>query len=146
MKSIPRSDLKWKHKKSELYSKRVIFIPGSVPSSKNSRRIVKGGTIASKAVYKYRKESKQFWEKYKSEFIKLLQGRTPPYEIGFYFVKKTSHKFDWINPCQTVQDEMVKYDWIEDDNIEVMVPFPFKIDGEYFHFDSKNPGVYIYVP
>lgn len=139
--------MKSKPKRGELYSQRVIFIPGSVPSSKNSRRRTRSGTfIASKAVYKYRKLSKEYWERKRQEFLDLIKDREPPYLVGFHFIKKTRHKFDWVNPLQTVQDLMVQYDWIEDDNIEVLVPFPFQIDGVYHGYDKSNAGVYIYVP
>lgn len=143
----PRSNLKWKKRKESLYSKRVIFIPGNVPSSKNSRTRTKGGAfVVSKSVRNYRKNSNEFWVRYRDEFLKLLKGRSKPYEIGFHFVKGTKHKFDWVNPLQTVQDLMVHHEWIEDDNVHELIPFPFQIDGAYHHYDSKTPGVYIYIP
>ena len=36
-------------------------------------------------------------------------------------IKILYNKFDYINPAQTVQDDMVKYGWIEDDNAEFIL-------------------------
>jgi len=40
---------------------------------------------------------------------------------------------------------MVHAEWLEDDNITEMVPFPFKIKGEYSTYSKDKPGVYIKV-
>ena len=39
---------------------------------------------------------------------------------------------------QTVQDDMVKGGWIEDDNAEFILPVFIQ-----YTYDKKNPGVYI---
>ena len=44
--------------------------------------------------------------------------------------------FDYINPAQTVQDLMVKNEWIEDDNANYIIP-----RFEEFTYDKENPGV-----
>jgi hypothetical protein len=114
------------------------FIPGSVPSSKNGRRWTGKYFIASKTVMKYRKDTKQYYLKYAPEFQKELQKYKLPVKIAFTFIRGTRHKFDYINPAQTVQDDMVDYAWIEDDNVEFILPV-FK---EY-KYDKLNPGVHI---
>ncbi len=68
-----------------------------------------------------------------------------PLRVGFHFIRKTRHKYDWPNPLQTVLDEMVRYGWIEDDNIDVIVPYPLKVKGQYTTVDKDNPGVIIKV-
>ena len=58
--------------------------------------------------------------------------------ISFTFVRGTRHKFDYINPAQTVQDDMVKAGWIEDDNAEFILPVFIQ-----YTYDKQNPGVWI---
>ena len=61
-----------------------------------------------------------------------------PVTIAFTFIRGTRHKFDYINPAQTIQDDMVKHGWIEDDDMHHIIPvFP-----EY-RYDKTNPGVFI---
>jgi hypothetical protein len=123
---------------------RGIFIPGNVPSSKNGRRWTGRYFIVSKQTQRYYKNSKKYWVEYKKEFKKLLKGKDSqnkaPYRITFKFVRKSRHKFDYINPAQTVQDQMVKYGWITDDNAEEMIPIFLE-----FEYNKDNPGVYINV-
>ena len=59
-------------------------------------------------------------------------------KISFLFIRGSRHKFDYINPAQTVQDDMVKYGWIEDDNAEFIIP-----GFEQYTYDKDNPGVWI---
>lgn len=114
------------------------FIPGSVPSSKNGRRWTGKYFIASKTVMNYRKISKDYYLKFLDEFkLELLNYKTPV-KIQFTFVRNTRHKFDYINPAQTVQDDMVAYGWIEDDNSDIILPVFY----EYI-YDKENPGVWI---
>ena len=88
-----------------------VFIPGNTPSSKNSQ---------------------QWTGKY------LVKGKKKPYNIEFTFYRKTKRKFDYINAAQIVQDLMVKYGWIDDDNCTEMKPY----FGNYVH-QKDNPGVKI---
>jgi|TARA_R100000479_G_C6377160_1_gene199477 Holliday junction resolvase RusA-like endonuclease len=114
------------------------FIPGNVPSSKNGRRWTGKYFIASKTVMKYRKDTQSYYKKYAKEFSKELKKHTLPVKVSFTFIRGTRHKFDYINPAQTVQDDMVKHGWIEDDNMNFMIPV-----FEEFQYDKKNPGVII---
>lgn len=117
-----------------------IFIFGNVPSSKNGKRWTGKYLIHSKTTMNYIKDSKEEWVRKKEDFLKLLKGKTPPYKVSFKFFRKSRRKFDYINPCQTVQDLMVKYDWIEDDNCEFIIP-----SFELFEYNKENPGVEIRV-
>jgi hypothetical protein len=123
---------------------RGIFIPGNVPSSKNGRRWTGRYFIVSKQTARYYKTSKSYWIENKKEFLKLLKGKDSqnkkPYRISFKFIRKSRHKFDYINPAQTIQDEMVKYGWISDDNADEMIPIFLE-----YEYDKHNPGVYINV-
>jgi len=77
------------------------------------------------------------------KFIEMLDGAPKPLLIGFYFVRDSNRAFDFVNPLQTVQDMMVSYGWIPDDNIKEMIPIPVQIDGRYYHVDKDGAGVYI---
>jgi hypothetical protein len=55
-------------------------------------------------------------------------------------VRKSKHKFDYINPAQTIQDQMVKFGWITDDNAEEIIPIFLE-----FSYNKDNPVVYINV-
>ena len=114
------------------------FIPGNVPSSKNGRRWTGKYFIASKSVMNYRKKTKSYYTEYAEEFKEALANCELPVYIEFEFIRSTKHKFDYINPAQTVQDDMVKHGWIEDDNADNMVPVFAK-----YSYDKKNPGVII---
>ena len=87
------------------------WIPGNVPSSKNGRRWTGKYFIASKAVMTYRKATKDIYAEYTKEFKKELENHELPVKISFEFVRGSRHKFDYLNPAQTVQDDMVKYGW-----------------------------------
>lgn len=128
----------------------AIFIPGNVPSSKNTKSAFK---VRSKKTGKERlvivgsKLSKDWvaltendWREKRDSFLKLLDGKVKPYMIGFQFVRSSRRKFDYINPAQTVQDAMVKHCWLFDDNADEIVPVFLP-----YTYDKENPGVYIHV-
>jgi hypothetical protein len=114
------------------------FIPGNVPSSKNGRRWTGKYFIASKTVVNYRKIAKPFYISQANAFKKELAKHSLPVEISFTFIRGTKHKFDYINPAQTVQDDMVTHGWIEDDNVEFIKPVFMD-----YQYDKANPGVII---
>ena len=126
-----------------------IFIPGNVPSSKNSKQWTGKMLIHSKATRNYIRDTKQHYINNTQNFYEQVveQGLneksllpTFPIHIDFYFIRSSRRKFDFINPAQTVQDLMVKYGWIEDDNCDIIMPH---FSG--YHVDKKNPGVLIKV-
>ena len=114
------------------------FIPGNVPSSKNGRRWTGKYFIASKAVVNYRKIAKKFYQEYADEFTEELKKHELPVSISFKFIRGTRHKFDYINPAQTVQDDMVKHGWIEDDHCDIIIPV-----FEAYEYDKNGSGVII---
>ncbi len=128
--------------------KQTIFMEGNVPSLKNSKqyipgRVTKGGKkipprlIPSKTVQNYLKEFE-----YQFQVPKLIIKNTPVV-IAFHFIRLTRHKFDFGNACQILQDLMVKYNWIEDDNMDCLIPVPLKLDGKWYSYDKERPGVII---
>ena len=67
------------------------FIPGNVPSSKNSRQWTGKYFVASKSVQQWRRDTKPYWIKFKDEFLEELEGLGQPYYISFEFIRKTKH-------------------------------------------------------
>lgn len=123
--------------------KDYIFIPGNVPSSKNNKVWTGKFLVWSKNAQKYKKETKEYWEENKEVFKKLIKNKKTPLIIGFHLVRKSKHKYDFVNPVQTLQDLMVLYEYLEDDNTTIMFPVPLEIDGSYDSYDKENPGVFI---
>lgn len=133
----------------------LIFIEGNVPSLKNSKqfipsRVTKNGKIIrsmlipSKTVTKYLKSYEyQFMGRQpRLDFINNTNEMQPKL-IGFHFVRGSKHKFDFGNACQIIQDLMVKHGWIEDDNMDFLIPIPFPMNGLWYSYNKLNPGVYI---
>jgi len=117
-----------------------IFIPFNTPSSKNSKQWTGKFLVSNKNTQKCKKDTKKYWEENKADFLEQLKGLPKPYNIEFTFIRKSKHKFDYINPMQTVADEMVHHGWIEDDNVDEIKPF----FGNY-KYDKNTPGVIIKV-
>ena len=139
----------------------LIFIPGNVPSSKNSRINTKHGSFASKTVKTYLNSlgiqsyssSKKLVKGYvnkpnlieslREDFLKQTSGKELPLEIGFHFVRGTRHKFDFHNIVQVILDLMTAHDLIIDDNMDCVIPFALKIEGNFYSVDKNYPGVWI---
>ena len=139
----------------------LIFIPFNTPSLKNSKIKTSRGIFPSKTVKDYisnlgiqrysasRKEvvgyknRPNLIEELRDKFNKALEGKEPPFEIGFHFVRKTKHKFDFNNANQIIADLLVAHGIIEEDNMDVFIPYAFKMNNEYYTLDKENPGVYL---
>lgn len=121
----------------------LIFIPNNVPSSKNNKVWTGKYFIWSKRALAYKKDTKEQFLLNKDLFLSMLEGKEKPYIVGFHFVRNNKHKFDFVNMVQTMQDLMVEYEYLEDDNCDIMLPFPLIINDKYYQIDKNNPGVYI---
>ena len=135
------------------------FIPGNVPSSKNSKVATSKGVFPSKTVQKYLRSlgiksySPKTGVKHYARRLpvlkyildKALLHWLPQYPIviGFHFVRGTKHKFDFINAIQILQDLLVAYKVIEDDDADHLVPYILDREGKYYSYDKENPGVWI---
>jgi len=111
----------------------ILYIPMNVPSSKNSKQLVHVKSkkppyksrplfIDSKTVQRYKKNTEMFYASRAVDFKKMVEGLPKPYYVTFKFIRDSRRRFDYINPAQTVQDLMVKYGWIDDDNADEIVP------------------------
>lgn len=142
---------------AEQESSSVIFIRFNVPSLKNSKIM---GKFPSKTVMKWlrlygikhysssRKEVKYFKTikpKYNFEEIvaPLREYKNYPLKMGFHFIRDSKRDWDFGNACQIIQDLLVAFDVIPDDNVNYLLPFPLEIGGEYWHINKDNPGVII---
>ena len=139
----------------------LIFIPGNVPSSKNSRINTKHGSFASKTVKAYLNSlgiqsyssSKKIVKGYvnksnlienlREDFLKQIEGKELPLEIGFHFVRNSKRKFDFHNIVQISLDLLTAHDFIIDDNMDCVIPFALKIDNKFYSVDKMNPGVWV---
>lgn len=137
---------------------KTIFIPGHVPSLKNSKVKTNRGIFYSKTVKKYLQKmgiqrfssSKKIVIGYKTrqnEFAEILKDFNFNYEspivLGFHFVRSTKHKFDFHNAVQIVADLLVAHNFIEDDNMDYFIPMPFKMKNQWYSYNKENPGVYL---
>lgn len=124
-------------------------IHGNVPSSKNNKIAYKVGRFCSirdsEKAKKYKDEKeKQYYEK-GLEFRLKIQEKAKPLEVGFFFINNTNVRFDIINKMQVVQDMMVKHGWIDDDNVQELVPYFPKINGYHYAVNESYAGVIIMI-
>lgn len=118
----------------------MIFLKGNVPSSKNSKQWTGRMLINSKTVRNYLKNYGKQWEEKAEEFKESIKKNNleKPYKIGMYFIRDSKRKFDYINVAQLPQDLMVKYNWLNDDNCDEIVPVFLG-----YEVNKENTGVYI---
>jgi len=143
---------------------KTFWIPGHVPSSKNltTCACTKAGkpyTRPNGRVEEYKtltdpyfqKHAQAFWDGY---WTKDLLGEyiSDPARIcvGFHFVRQDKREFDFINACQIVQDRMVHWQWIKDDSMRYLIPFPlwtcpkaYLVTAGYHTVAPLKPGVAI---
>ena len=109
-----------------------IWISGNVSSSKNSKQWTGKFLVYSKTAQRYVKNTKGEYLAKKDEFLNLLKGKEKPYKIGFYFIRDSRRKFDYINAAQLPLDLMQKYGCLEEDNCDHVVPsfLGYEVDKE----------------
>lgn len=139
--------------------RKSVFIPGSVPSSKNSKVATKTGLFHSKSVGKYLRSlgimsysvSKRMVTGYKTipstypieDLTDLFKDSVSPVKVGLHFVRKDKKQFDFHNISQIIFDLMVAHGIIDDDNMDCVLPFPYQINDRWYSVDKENPGVYV---
>lgn len=138
----------------------MIFIPGNVPSSKNSKVKTATGLFNSKTVSKYLQSlgvksysSKNGVQEYKTrpnlfrQAVELACIKTDyPIILGMHFVRDSRRRFDFNNVSQVVCDLMVAHGFIEDDDCDHLYAVPLWMTiGGFYHVDKKAPGVFLEV-
>lgn len=118
----------------------TFFIPGNVPSSKNSKVWTGRFLVTSATTKRYEKQAIPVYESHAAAFKEITATLPRPLQIHFLFVRDSKRKFDYINPAQTVQDLMVRTGWLTDDNADEILPLFLP-----YRYDKQNPGVYIYI-
>jgi hypothetical protein len=61
-----------------------------------------------------------------------------PLDIGLYFIRDSRREFDGINAAQIIFDLMQKYQWVSNDNMDVL-----RHHDLGYHVDRNNTGVII---
>ena len=89
---------------------------------------------------RYIKETKDNYLDNKEKFLTMVKDKELPLRISFKFIRNSRRKFDYINPAQTVQDLMVKYGYIQDDNCDCLIPY-----FEEYTYNKEKSGVTIKV-
>jgi len=138
-----------------------IFIPGNVPSLKNSKVATSKGVFFSKTVRKYLQSlgiknysvSKRTVEGYKKRpnllevaiapMRQQLAMSYPPHQIGFHFVRGSRHKFDLLNAAAIICDLLVAHQVLIDDDADNLIPyfFKFKMVSDFYSYNKEKPGV-----
>ena len=135
-----------------------IYIPGNVPSLKNSKQItqlpVKGARscpvckkrpgrpmlIPSKIHKAYSEATHFHWKQNAVKFRDMAAPHIKPLYVLMYFIRDSRRKWVFTNAVDTVQDLMVENNWIEDDNTSEMFPVPYG-----YRVNKEKTGVYISV-
>jgi len=140
----------------------IWWIPGNVPSLKNSKIKTSRGIFPSKTVVNYLRSlniqgynaSKKFVKGYKdinkpnlflhnlNDFPKITISEYPII-LQFHFIRKTKAEFDFNNANQILLDLMTAHNLIVNDSMKYVLPFPLKMKDKYYNVDKNNPGVYI---
>lgn len=118
--------------------KQMIYIPGNVPSSKNSKQWTGRRLIESKPTRRYRQQTGMIYKLKAEEFRQMVEGLKPPYQVEFRFIRDSKRRFDYHNAIQIVADMMVEYGWIEDDNADYFLPVFLP-----YEYKKNDGGVYI---
>lgn len=127
----------------------MVFVPGNIPSLKNSKVKTSRGIFHSPTVSKFikslgiqhfnsrKKEVKGYkdplrpnqFEALRTSFEAMKCGKGEPLIIGYHQVRNSKRLFDFSNSVELVQDLMTAHDFIEDDNVKYVFPVPMSIDG-----------------
>lgn len=142
-----------------------LFIPGDVPSLKNSKQIywkttseksksrvvsymgkrrVSPFITSSKLVKAYEKLSGPYYDLLRPKFLEIVKDLPLPYKIEFVPAFSRNKNMDFNNFNHLITDMMKKHGWINDDDIHHILPFP-KMEPPHFIVDKNSPGVYIRV-
>lgn len=115
-----------------------IVIPIAPRSKKNSQQIIynprtkRPMIIQSKLYTNFERECSLYLKKYKSNIDYRVNLK-----IDFYV--KDKRRRDIANYIEAIQDILVKYEVLRDDNYNIV----YSLDGTRMHVDKENPRVEI---
>lgn len=146
-----------------------IFIPGDVPSLKNSKQLFKNKRTgknfitSSDACKEYIDNTKIHWQVFRHRFKEMIKHKTYPLTIQLIFIRSEKRMFDYGNISQIVWDCMtgsiyykktknkelnkaitkrrLDFSWIDDDDCDHLIPN----FAAGYGYDPKLPGVIIKV-
>jgi hypothetical protein len=97
--------------------------------------------IDSPSVTKYKNTYLNEWDNSENiEWFKSL-SKEKPLLVGFHFIRDSRRRYDFINALQLPLDLMHQYGWIDDDNVEEILPVPLKMNGHFTTLDKEHAGV-----
>ncbi len=116
-----------------------IIIPLNPVTKKNSSRIARAGghykLLPSKAFEEYQKSAGYFLHGHKGIEISV------PVEVRCLFYMKTKHRVDLTNLLNAIDDVLVHYGVLADDNCHIIVSH----DGSRVLYDKANPRTEVYI-
>lgn len=146
-----------------------IFIPGDVPSLKNSKQLFKNKKTgknfitSSDACKLYIEETRMYWDMFRLRFKEMIRNKPYPLTIQLIFIRSEKRSFDYGNISQIIWDCMtgsiyykktknkelnkaitkrrLEFAWIDDDDCDHLIP---NFSAGY-GYDPKLPGVIIKV-
>lgn len=149
-KDLTYDDLVKAQKGCDLHN-RLIFIPGHIYSSKNSKRPVQAkskktgksylSTVKSNKAQKYDRDAKNYYMYLKGVFHTLIKNKQYPIHIWFIPVRKTNAEFDYHNIIQGPADLMQKFEWFPEDSNRYVKFLPLT-----YLVDKQNPGLILHIP
>jgi len=92
----------------------------------------------SKVVQEYIETNSQQYIDNRPLFLELSKNHQKPLFVGFYIIRDSARRYDFINCMQLICDLMVKHSWIGDDSTEFIIPIFL---GN--HKDQAKAGVII---
>lgn len=116
-----------------------ITIPLNPVTKKNSMRIARAGghykLLPSKAFEEYQKSAGYFLGKWRDRKISV------PIEVRCLFYRKSRHRVDLTNLLNAIDDILVHYGVLADDNCNIIVSH----DGSRVLYDKANPRTEVYI-
>lgn len=136
-----------------------MFIPGEIPSLKNSKVMGKFTPPTVKkwlrtfgiSSYNSRRKEVNYFVKIpaKYNFKEICQEianyKDYPILMGFHFIRGSKRNWDFNNANHVITDLMTAFDIIPDDSTNYLLPFPLLIDGKFYSYNKDNPGVIIQI-
>lgn len=119
-----------------------ITIPLNPITKKNSQRIIKNRATGKPLIIQ--SETYKQYEKDCALFLRKHSQRDPieePVNLRCLFYRKDRRGIDLINLLEAIQDILVKYGVLKDDNSKIVA----STDGSRVFYDKDNPRTEIYI-